>query len=233
MDGTDEQRVQNGLNRLDVMSFEELLLFETLFEAYDKKVQKALRNPAPGMYVYSEQRLPHPYIDATLKRIDDHKRTFLIMRDPRAKRYYENVVHTDATEIVNGYPLIGFKWTHPYLSFDYYNRLLTKVTTKENMSDEVFVKWLEHNCCTDWNKKNIDGITYTGPYWGAEEGTEERDNAYQLTGIMNRNALLALPFHRSLIKASIRCGCNTRLESVKYSNSFCVWFERTREVVEQ
>ncbi len=225
MDTTNDDRVEE-------MSLEELLLFETRFDAYDKNVQKELRHPTPDMYIYYEQRLPHFATDAVLTRISARKRDLFIQQDPRAKRFYENVVHMDHTEIVNGYTLYGFHGTSSYLSYTLYARLSRKVTKHENMSDEAFGKWLDDNLCTDWNKQSTTGKYYGGPYWKADEGTEEYENAYRLTGLMNRRALMALPFHRSLIKESIRLGCNSRMESVKYTNSFCVWFERTRNVVE-
>lgn len=92
-------------------------------------------------------------------------------------------------------------------------------------TQEEFTKWLKANLCTDWHKMDTEGESYGG-FWRYPEGSDERENAWDLSYAANTKALLDLPYPYRLIKTSITYGCNTRRESVKFSREVCEWFDR-------
>jgi hypothetical protein len=105
----------------------------------------------------------------------------------------------------------------------------------EKPTFEEFRDWFTNNTCTEWAKMNRYGNFYSGP-WSAEEGSYERENAWQLCIEDNCKALYELiddgmPF--KFIKETIKIGCGNRQESVPYTVMLCEWMRRKIEQMPQ
>lgn len=95
---------------------------------------------------------------------------------------------------------------------------------------EEFWEWFQDNTCTDWCKMDKHGECYGGP-WLFPEGSEERENAWNLCQQENARALfdLLLPpisYPYTFLKLTIEIGCRNRNESVLYTISLCEWMRR-------
>jgi hypothetical protein len=225
--------MEEGLKRLDTMTYDEVLALQEVYNVFDEAAQYSKCWPNPYCSRFGNGRMPDPLSDAIGERIYKRKKFLLMQADPKARRYYENVIPLTPNEIVNGYNLLWVTGEgEPLLSYAKFMLMLAEVSTTPSPSDEDFLKTLHTNCCSDWGRMSLNGEGYGGPYWNAEIGTDEREDAYNLTRDMNFKALMQLPFHRCLILFSIDIGCAIRLECVRYCNSFCVWFERTRAMLQ-
>jgi len=123
---------------------------------------------------------------------------------------------------VNGYAL--FNGDEKNMSFSSGMSFLTIWNdTKENerlADDEVMRELLDDLLCSDWSKMDRNGNPFGG-FYDFAKGTEERENAYYLTGQDNIDALLALPYPRAFIVETTKIGCASRQESVRHSNFLC------------
>lgn len=168
--------------------------------------------------------------------------------------YHNCKIKTSDTEHVNGYYLFDIdsdimnystfincanqwkEWKYPFdnnianvfientcLPFDIIN-IIIQYTLVKNDKNEM-LKWLETNCCTDWNRINEHGDPFRG-YYEYPDNSDEYINAYDLTREKNFNCLLELPYPYEIIKYTINWGCNNRNESVRYSNFVCEWIKR-------
>jgi hypothetical protein len=168
--------------------------------------------------------------------IQRHGRTiFPCPRSPDKERVVHRIVQLESplfwqdlsmteTEVVNGYAL--FKCKEPVM-FQYHFNENVKYwkETEQPMSLDEFLQLYNDTACTDWNKKDAHGESFGG-FWKYPEGSPEKEKAYDLTRDANGRALWRLPFPKRFLIKSIDIGCETRMESVRYSNFLGVWMER-------
>lgn len=154
--------------------------------------------------------------------IESRKSILLIQSDLFAYRYYTYPIKTTEDEIVNGYKLYN---EQVKMDYDVFLNLV-KRCIKQQPNDNKFKKWLNKHLCTDWCKQDRDGEPYGG-FWKYDKGTYEYDNAYILSKKDNIKGLMKLLYPRNFIKWTINLGCRNRMESVRYTNFWCVWIDRT------
>jgi len=138
-------------------------------------------------------------------------------------------VTTSQTETVNGFAL--FDADKDVVSADEYLRLLKLGEGKYTYSE--WTKAMEGVCCTEWHKMDANGESYGGPYWTADEDSDDYKFAWERTFEANCKAMWDLPFAKELLLETIRIGCDLGSESVRWSNWLCVWLARKREAVEK
>lgn len=181
-----------------------------------------------GIHFYMDQG---PYWE-NIKEVYNKKQELVIQQNQMAALFYseESKVIMTCEEEVNGYHL----WTvtdnaniMSYEDFLEYRKISDKY-----ISDEEFLEWLYDNCCSDWAKQDRHGECYGG-FWQYPEGSEERKNAWTLSKEDNFKGLCQLPYPRELIKETIKMGCATREESVRYSNFICEWIKRKANLMYQ
>jgi hypothetical protein len=143
-----------------------------------------------------------------------------------AKRYYETLLKFRDDEIVNGYRLYDMDLS-TQINFETFMRLCD-VWDGGDMSDHDFAQWIDENCCTDWNKMDRHGKSFGG-FWRFPEDSDEHANAYELSRKDNLHGLCELPYPRRIIVNTIIWGCDTRMESVRFSNFCCEWIRRKRD----
>jgi hypothetical protein len=90
---------------------------------------------------------------------------------------------------------------------------------------EEFYKQFRKEACTEWHKMDEEGESYGGA-WQAEEGSEERKNAWELCGERNARALYSLGYPPAFIMHTIHVGCSSRRESVPYCAMLCEWMKQ-------
>lgn len=228
---TDE--VKRGMRRLQQMTLDELYAFEKIFNKFDDIVQHNLKNydtPTGHVSIYSETPLPFEPIDNMRKQLNIRKKELLIETDPLAARYYSLFPVMNKEEVVNGYHLYDIPKDDPTFPFSTFKILLDNQDGTPFMSDAELRQWLDVNCCYDWNKIDFDGVAYAGCFYRSDPPDPD---AFHKTRKMNIDALLALPFSRSIIMDSVEMGCKRRTECVRFSNFLGVWFERTMQLIKE
>lgn len=134
-------------------------------------------------------------------------------------------------EIVNGYNLYDCSVSiYCYSDFIEYEKLFND-NSNENTSFEDFYEKFDDIACTEWSKMNTTGDDWYVGFWKAEEGSEENKNAWYLTRRQNARALFDLPYSKTFLLKTVSNGCANRMESVRYSNFLCVWFERKLKLI--
>lgn len=130
------------------------------------------------------------------------------------------------TENVNGYDLYDCDGcVFCYSDFTELQKLF--VDNSENTMDfEEFYTKFNNIACSEWAKMNTTGDDWYVGFWKAEEGSEERKNAWELTLKQNAKTLFDLPYSKTFLLKTIEHGCSSRRESVRYSNFLSVWVER-------
>lgn len=120
------------------------------------------------------------------------------------------------------------------INFPYENYLKFKEIWNDEteMSFEDFYAAFKDTCCTDWYKMDRYGNCFGG-YWEYPDNSEEKENAYELSGQDNCRALYELPYPKKFILYTIRLGCGSRLECVPFSVYVCEWMRRKIETMEQ
>ncbi len=141
---------------------------------------------------------------------------------------YKEPCPSSIEEVVNGFKMHNV--TTNAMGFDSYLDMVKRWKAAEEtprMSDEKFAEYLDGGLCTDWSKMDENGESYGGPFYTAPEGSEERENAYDLTRKRNVDFLVGLPYPQHFI-VYIACvvGCNSRQECVRYVNFVCEWTRR-------
>jgi len=210
----------HNLSIVPYMNLEQICEFETEFEEFRQYYidKVGLRN-----HFWP----PRPVFKEDLDKIADRKRELQMVSNPIIAKYYNYPIELSDEEETNGYLL--YKNQVPFMDYDTYHSILTESFELQE-DDEMFKEWLEEHCCSDWSKQDRHGECYGG-FWRYPDGSYEKENAYMLSREDNIEGMLELPFPRSILKWSVIQGCNSRNESVRYSNFIGTWFERTREML--
>lgn len=152
------------------------------------------------------------------------------------KRFSETNYNTDEAKVVmsedenvNGYKLYN---THKKDIFteDMFMEYLEMWDDNKEMTLREFNKKFDDVSCSEWSKMDRHGECFGG-YWKYPEGTYERKNAFSLCREDNMNGLYELPYPKEFVLMTVSMGCNTRLESVRYSNAVCEWYRRKRSLL--
>lgn len=129
-------------------------------------------------------------------------------------------------ETINGYKLYDCKGcVFCYSDFIELRKLFLD-GSEQTMDYGDFYEQFDKIACTEWSKMNTTGDDWYVGFWKAEEGTDERENAWNLTRKQNAKALFDLPYSKTFLLKTIDHGCGNRMESVRYSNFLSVWFKR-------
>lgn len=131
-----------------------------------------------------------------------------------------NPLLTRDCETVNGYQLHNMYLNHGLPSSEY-DKLVALSTSEKKWTYDDWETVMSSLCCTDWNKMDVRGVPFGTIHW-----ENEHPDAGQLTFKDNCKAMWDLPFTKDLLLETIRMGCRTRQECVRYSNSVCVWLGR-------
>jgi len=135
-------------------------------------------------------------------------------------------------EIVNGYEISARSGEHNFLIEEDYNLLIKiwlDIDKYPNFSDvNSFMKAChrgKYQFCSDWNKMDEFGECFGG-YWKYPEGSVEKENAYDLSFRKNILCIYSLPYPDHVLIKTVNWGCNSRQESVPFSNEICEWVRR-------
>ncbi len=195
---------------MSTMNLEELMVFHVEFLEYVEQFKKKMG-------------VRSAFFVKELNDICSMKRLHMIARIPNAKKYYDYLLCVDETIVVNGYELHSVKIDNFQMGYDAFIELVN-ICLKPQPNDNEFYRWLDETLCTDWNKMDEYGESYGG-YWQYPEHSYERINAGTLSRHDNIQALIALPYPRTLIMWTINIGCSNRHESVRYTNTMCYIIE--------
>jgi hypothetical protein len=128
---------------------------------------------------------------------------------------------------VNGYKRFRYnKSSSSWISFEYFLELEILYNEPNTMTEKEFLEKYDTTACHDWSKQNAHGVCFGG-YWKYPEHTPEYKNAGTLTREANGKALYKLPYSHALIFETIRYGCSTRYESVRYTSFMCEYVKLT------
>lgn len=135
---------------------------------------------------------------------------------------------TSQTETVNGYNLMNTvrSGLPPILSYEDFQTLRVLFEDKTSIvSLDEFMEMYDNTACTDWDKMDSDGESFRG-FWDYPIDSDVFKNAPSLTRKANGEMLYDLPFPKRFLIETIKLGCNSRIESVRFSNFVGVWMER-------
>lgn len=141
---------------------------------------------------------------------------------------YNPLITFDCEEI-NGYQLKTDEFS---VYYDVYLEWKGIWDDNEEMTYDIFKSKFENIACSDWAKMDKHGVCYGG-YWKYPEGSEERENAWELSYNENCRALYDLPYPKNFILHTVKVGCNNRLESVPYTNLLCEYMKRQIDIMNQ
>jgi hypothetical protein len=206
------------IRTLPLDTYEQVCAYEPLFREYQTFVRGKLPFMSPEHQTFGCGDVAH---------IRALKQTLISVKDVRARRYYETPLSFLEEDMANGYRLLDLD-LNKQIEFETFLFIHEQWDDDDDMDDVKFVRWLEENCCTDWNKQDRHGNPFGG-FWKYDEGTYEYEHAYELSREDNFKGLCELPFPRWIIMKTVDWGCKTREESVRFSNFCCVWLERKRE----
>lgn len=177
-----------------------------------------------------------------INQIKYRKKELCMLSDKRAYSYYSEFVHTyvkkqiglDAQTLEENLEYVPIQvetyepyvLTEPWCEYDKFLEIMQTDCLLKQPSEQEFVDWLDANCCSAWGKMNRHGEYYVG-FWAYPEGSDERENAFQLSHQDNYQALIELPYPRKLIIRSVQLGCYNHHESPRYSHFVCWWFDQT------
>ena len=166
-----------------------------------------------------------------LKDIQNFKKIYHSSFDSKAKKYYNTHIITTDKEEVNGYKLYECS-IHLFSYEDFLETMLeveNRIDKEYNIDFQKFFEKCDDKMCTEWAKMDRNGGSYEGVFWKAEEGSEEKMNAWNLTREDNIKGLWELPYSKTMIFKTIKIGCANRQESVRYSNFLCEWIMRMKD----
>lgn len=149
-------------------------------------------------------------------------------REPKPETLFESSmtdVRTSKEERVNGFQLYE-RVSNLFYEEDF-EHMCALADDRTQWSFRRFKEAMSDVCCSDWNKQDIHGECFGGPY-KQPEGSYAKSNAYNLCFAQAVRAMWRLPFSKALLIRTIQLGCFIRQESVRYSNYLCVWLERKR-----
>ena len=165
---------------------------------------------------------------ADIDRIKEQIKEISRQLDPEVDKFYRRIVKMSYEEQVNGYNL--YDVDKNIMDYDTYCKLLPIWNDKTAYTHEEFMEKYNDEACTDWSKQDRHGNCFGG-FWEYEEGTYERENAYQLSRKDNGQGLWELPDSHNFIFKTIELGCRNRMESVRYSNFLCEWMARKNRLM--
>lgn len=153
-------------------------------------------------------------------KIVDGRDYFIIRPMPRELPIFHSVYKNPVSKFTSP------KYTNGFELF------LRNTVFKKNSYDKLIVIWskptgtlkfeeFEILCgfCSDWYKMDEHGERYGG-FWKYPEDSYEYINAYELSYKKNTNCLWNLPWPKHFLIHTVKQGCNSLNESVRYSNSF-------------
>lgn len=161
----------------------------------------------------------------TSKKIFERKKELVMFRDAKARRFYSNEIIMSEEDEVNGYQLYECTGDAVIMDYETFIELHDKCKIKKEEEEEKdldFEEWFDTHACSDWSKMDKHG---TCPSMEQLEDMEASGSAFTFRED-NFEALCALPYPKPIIKYSIITGCNSRMESVRYTNFICEWFRR-------
>lgn len=136
---------------------------------------------------------------------------------------FEENLCMDTDEVVNGYKL--YKIDSNFMKRQDYTKLVEMWKSNKQYTYDEFTDIYDDTACSDWAKMDAHGGSFGG-FWDYPEGTKEKENAWSLTREANGLALWNLPYPKEVVLKTIEFGCNSRMESVRYSNFMCEWLKR-------
>jgi len=119
-----------------------------------------------------------------------------------------------STENVNGYYLYYIS-SELLFAYDDFLSYIELWNDPDQPSKSEFMAKYQRKACSEWCKMQPDGTP--GQYFG--------NSVRELNG----NALWDLPYPKKFVLKTINIGCQTRQESVRYSNFMCEWMKRKIE----
>jgi hypothetical protein len=149
------------------------------------------------------------------------------MIDKKVPSWYSIPVSLSEDEKVNGYQLLNLneEYGKPFYWYNDFQNMENHYNTPNTMTKEEFMEKYDEEACSEWSKMDENGECYGG-FYNYPKDSDEYKNAYDLTRKANGEALYNLPYSHALIFETIRIGCNSLQESVKYSNTICEYVKR-------
>jgi hypothetical protein len=136
--------------------------------------------------------------------------------------YYQDLVMTEG-DMVNGYK-IPRNTKSPIFYYDDF-MLYRHLWKPSHLTFEEFYEIYDRIACSEWSKADTNGECYGG-YWNYPVGSNEKENAWELTRQDNGRALWNLPYPKIIVLVMIRVGCSMRMDSVPEVNFLCEWLRR-------
>jgi hypothetical protein len=207
-------KIRKNLDNINELSYDELLNLKELLSDLQMYYCKRINHPCLHMGAYYQFGTPiEKEINLCAKKI----------KNKSLSKYYKNtqIIFTPDT-YVNGYKLFDCK--ENIFDEQQFNQLNDKWNDK-TMDYSKFSDLYEKDACSEWAKQDRYGNCFGG-FWKYPEGSDEKKNAYNLSREDNCKGLYELPYPKEFILETIEIGCNSRLESVRYSNFLCEWYKQ-------
>jgi hypothetical protein len=158
-----------------------------------------------------------------------------VFYNPRTAVAYSDQERVNGFQLEDGFNLYTDHGLVSYQNLNYNSfRRFEKAARldKKSLSYKRFKSGMDTLCCSDWNKQDIHGKCYGGPY-KQPEGSYACENAYNLCKQQAVRAMWKLPFSKRQLLETVRWGCAFRFESVRASNFICVWVQRKRAAMDR
>lgn len=137
----------------------------------------------------------------------------------------ETVVKTKHTTQLNGYDLYDFEEPVMVSYENFQEALMFSEETKPDLTWEEFKNEYEKTACSDWGRIDENGNSFGG-YWAQSKEELNGKYPYDLTREENAKLLFQLPYKKKLLIWTIRMGCPSRQECVRFSNFLCYWIDQ-------
>lgn len=161
--------------------------------------------------------MPNPFIGRENEVEEQMKKYHLWFYDNN------NMIIINMQQNVNGYKLYNIN--NNIMPIDMFLEHIDLWQNNEQMTKEEFEKEFYDTICTDWYKMDRNGNSFGG-FWSYPDDSPEKDDAWNLTGHDNMNAMFDLPYPKKFVLATIKMGCGNRMECVRYSNMICEWYKQ-------
>lgn len=145
---------------------------------------------------------------------------------------FKLIPKTSHEEKVNGYYLYDSNNNIMCYSDFAEMKSLFNDDSQNTMTFSEFYNLFKNIACTEWGKMNTTGDNWYVGFWKANDGTDEKKNAWKLTREENAKALFNLPYSKTFLLQTVKFGCSNRMESVRFSNFVSVWFERKLKLMD-
>jgi hypothetical protein len=204
--------IKNKINRFDELSKDELKeLKEELCELQSSLLRGNSFYSTNGFIFDSD-------IELCIKKLNEMDPTFS-----------QTHIVMQESESINGYNL--YDTSHDIFSLDMFESNLSIWNDTQEFTLDEFREEFSNVACTDWHKMDRFGNSYGG-YWEYPEGSDEKNDAWNLTFDDNMRGLYELPYSKKFVLATVKFGCSNRMECVRYSNHLCEWFKRKLTAME-